>query len=269
MTALTLALLFFCHVNNSHASQQQNDLRIITLSPHLTEIVFALNKGEYLVGVSDFSDFPKQAANLPSVANYEGANIADIIRLKPSHVLVWRGGNKDADIEKLKSLDIHVVESNINSVKSMLSDILKIGKVINAQSQAQELVDSLQAIILKIALEHRGASKTAVYYFGTHPLLGLGNDKWLNSLLQLCSIENVYSKSVSAYPQLQIVDIIRQQPELLISANKNDITQVKDLMSQHNKVLKAHIVSADPDALHRFTPRAIVEMARLCDEVHL
>jgi vitamin B12 transport system substrate-binding protein len=243
-------------------------LRIITLSPHLTEMVFALGKGEHLVAVSDYSDFPETASDLKSVASYQGANIAEIVRLQPSHVLVWRGGNKDADIEKLKALNISVYESSIDSVESLLDDIAGIGVYIFEEQAAQTLIQQLTNSINAMAVQYTNASINVVYFLSTQPLVGLGNDKWLNSLLGLCGITNVYANSPSAYPQLQLPDIIRRQPNMLIAASKANRFQLAQFWAAHKAVLTNVITHANPDALHRFTPRAIAEMTQLCERVY-
>jgi vitamin B12 transport system substrate-binding protein len=253
-----------------HAGAQTADkkLRIITLSPHLTEIVFALGRGEQLIAVSDYSNYPAAASTLKSVASYQGANIAEIIRLQPTHILAWRGGNKDADIEKLKTLDMPVYESSINSVDSLLADIINIGDNINAKDNAEALVRKLEGSISAMANDYKDLSKTAIYYLSTQPLVGLGNDKWLNSVLRLCGLANIYTTSPSAYPQLQMADIIRKQPEVLIAAMKSNSKQIEKFWAPHKKVLNSEVVIANPDALHRFTPRAIFEMTQLCKRIY-
>ena len=247
---------------------EAGEQRIISLSPHLTEIAFALGKGEHIIAVSDYSDYPEAASKLPSVASYEGANIADIIRLQPTHVLVWRGGNKDADIERLKSIGMHVYESHVDSVASLMSDITFIGEFIGAQDRGQMVRSQLENTINAIAQAYKDRKTNAVYYLSSQPLVGLGNDKWLNSLLNLCSITNVYANSPSAYPQLQMQNIIRQQPNAIIAASKAPTETVEGFWAAHKQILKSTIVSANPDALHRFTPRAIDEMARVCSKVY-
>jgi vitamin B12 transport system substrate-binding protein len=265
--AVSLALTTF-HAFSSSMQSNESAMRIITLSPHLTEIVFALGRGKDVIAVSDYSDFPQETSELRSVASYEGANIAEIIRLKPTHILVWRGGNKDADIQKLKKLDVAVYESKVNSIAEFLADIDNIGRFINAQGAAQQLLTSTTGAITALQERYRASSKTAVYYLNTQPLVGLGNDRWLNSLLTLCGIKNVYRSSASAYPQLQMPDIIRKQPELLIAASKSDTAHIEQFWLPHKTVLKSLIVRANPDALHRFTPRAIGEITKVCDAAY-
>ena len=101
-------------------ASSEHRMRIVSLSPHLTEIVFALEKQKDLVAVSDYSDFPysqgcidKSCTNqVPSVASYQGADIAAIVRLKPTIILAWEGGNKAQDIARLEQLGFTVFRSS-------------------------------------------------------------------------------------------------------------------------------------------------------------
>lgn len=245
-----------------------HEQRIITLSPHLTELVYSLNKGQAIVGVSDYSDYPKAALSLPRVASYQGANLAQIARLKPSHVLVWRGGNKDADIQKLIAMGFNVYQSSIKHPSDLVSEISNIGKFLDATERANQLANQLSVKITQIEQAYSQRSLATLYYLNRYPLMGLGNDPWLNSLLQLCGLHNIYEDSLSAYPQLQVSDIFRKQPDLLIAADGSNQAQINTFWGKHASVFKGKYISANPDALHRFTIRALNEMERVCEEAY-
>ena len=66
--------------------------RIVTLSPHLTEWVYSLGAQDRLVGVSAFSDYPEQAAEMPVIADYQGVDFTALMALEPDLVLAWGGG---------------------------------------------------------------------------------------------------------------------------------------------------------------------------------
>lgn len=254
------------HKQSNAASNQEQ--RIITLSPHLTELVYSLNKGQAIVGVSDYSDYPEEALVLPRVASYQGANLAQITRLKPTHVLVWRGGNKDADIQKLLAMGFNVYQSTINNPNDLVSEISNIGKFLGANEQADELAKQFTAQINEIEQAYSQQSLATLYYLNQYPLMGLGNDPWLNSLLRLCGLNNIYEDSLSAYPQLQVSDILRKQPALLIAADGSSQAQINTFWKKHASVLVGKYISANPDALHRFTARALDEMANVCEAAY-
>lgn len=272
LKTLILVAIFSCNVQTAEADENDKQTNkpnsypsIVTLSPHLTEIVFALGLGSNIIAVSDYSDYPKEALTYPSVASYQGANLTEIYRLKPSHILVWKGGNKGSDIEKLKN-DYLVYESSIHTFDDLLKNIIEMGEFLNATNEAQRLVEEVT-----MEVEHLIASNplpvNAIYYLNAQPLVGLGNDPWLNNLLSMCNIKNVYQDSNSAYPQLKMSDVLRKNPEIIISANNQTIEQVNKYWNVHRDVLEANVFAVNPDALHRFTPRAIFELSALCNKV--
>ncbi len=267
------------HAGAVHAKNEESkeDKRIISLSPHLTEIVFALEQEDYLVAVSDFSDYPYGQgcrtkgceAPLPSVSNYQGSDIATIIRLKPSIVLAWEGGNKAQDLARLEQLGFTVYRSSPQSFEDVITDIERIAKHLNATKKADELARHLRSRLKKIASDYQDKSSRALYYMSQHPLSGVGNDSWLNNLLATCGITNIYADTASAFSQFSIADIIRKQPSHVIAAVTLPVDQIELFWAPHADVFAPEIIQVNPDALHRFTPRVLPELAKLCKSVYL
>ncbi|MFT7195443.1 MAG: vitamin B12 transport system substrate-binding protein, partial [Rheinheimera aquimaris] len=79
-------LMLILLINSSLVWAEQ---RIIALAPHITEMLYAIGAGDRLVAVSDYSDYPEQAAELPSVANYASINIEAVLALQPDLVIAW------------------------------------------------------------------------------------------------------------------------------------------------------------------------------------
>jgi len=244
-----------------------SEMRIVSLSPHLTELSFLLGRGEQLVAVSDFSDYPEQANLLPSVANYQGADLAAILRLEASHVLAWQGGNKSSDIQKLKDNGLLVHQSSINDIDSLINDILNLGVFLNAEKRALELAASIKKQRNELLRQYQNHSKRGFYYLNHKPLLALGNDSWLNDLLSICGIKNIFVDSIAPYPQVELAQVLRLQPELIIAALSSDESS-NYFWERHKGSLHAEFLRVNPDKLHRFTPRALDEVSTLCRQVY-
>ncbi|MFT5276587.1 MAG: vitamin B12 transport system substrate-binding protein [Glaciecola sp.] len=251
-------------------------LRIITLSPHLSEIVFALKQQKQLVAVSDYSNYPlpqgcKTAEckiKLSSVASYQGADIAQIIRLEPTIILAWEGGNKSQDIARLEQLGYRVFRSSPENIEELMAEVLVIGKLINAVKESHEIRSEMKSQLNQIKRKYIDKKASALYYMSLQPLSGMGSDNWLNSLLELCNITNIYAELPASYAQFSVADILRKQPQVIISASSQKKEIDEAFWASHTTVYRAKLVSANPDALHRFTPRALPEVAKLCDKVH-
>ncbi|MBF7074934.1 ABC transporter substrate-binding protein [Glaciecola sp. MH2013] len=258
-------------------SSQTEELRVVSLSPHLSEIVFALNRQTNLVAVSDYSDYPfgqgclNQACSIkaPSVASYQGADIAQIVRLQPTHILAWDGGNKAQDLARLEQLGFTVYRSAPKNVSDLLEEIEDIALLLHAKSEGATLLKSLRTQFSRIKESHIGKHKSAVYYMNSQPLSGVANDPWLNSLLASCGISNVYQDLTAGFVQFSLADIIRKQPELIIAALNDNKANIETFWNMHESVLSPKLLQVNPDALHRFTPRVLPALEKLCEQAYL
>jgi ABC-type hemin transport system substrate-binding protein len=84
-------LLFSLYVLAASASTHEN-VRFITLSPHLAEWVAEASAIDYLVGVSKFTDYPISTQKLPIVADAFQISLETILKLNPTHILAWKEG---------------------------------------------------------------------------------------------------------------------------------------------------------------------------------
>src|SRR5690606_38311901 len=83
--------------------------RLITLAPHLAELVYAAGAGETLVAVSAYGNYPDAVGSLPEVGDAVRVDIERIVALKPDAVLAWASGTPVAARERLEALGIPVV----------------------------------------------------------------------------------------------------------------------------------------------------------------
>jgi vitamin B12 transport system substrate-binding protein len=149
-----------------------------------------------------------------------------------------------------------------------MEEALTLGRALDTLSKSKKLNADMAAQIDNIKSEYADKATNALYYMNQQPLSGMGNDVWINSLLSLCNIKNIYADLPAAYAQFSMADIIRKQPEVVIAASHQNISSVKAFWAFHQSVYNPKIVSVNPDALHRFTPRVLPEVALLCKKVH-
>jgi len=81
--------------------------RIISLAPHLTEMLFSAGAGKYIVGTVSYSDYPDSAKSIKRIGSYNKFGLEEIITLKPDLIVAWETGNPHHIIEKLKSLGVY------------------------------------------------------------------------------------------------------------------------------------------------------------------
>lgn len=241
-----------------------NEKRIISLAPHLTELVFLLNEDRHLVAVSDYSDYPVAASHLPSVASYTGLDFNAIIKARPTHILAWEGGNKPQDIVKLLSLGFNVLSQRTATLNDISRNIIELGNFLDASiaSAASKQFDR-RLKQLKSTYQSR-EPQTVFYYSWAMPLMSIGAGAWGNEALEVCQLTHIFTDIPIEYPQVSLANVLRAQPDYIVNVSKEPIDTVQAFWAPHQSVLEAPLIQLNPDLIHRYTPRILPEIARLC-----
>ncbi|MBR9785186.1 MAG: cobalamin-binding protein [Gammaproteobacteria bacterium] len=277
LLALTLSLTsIMTHAAHSTATAQevteqapQQPLRIVSLAPHLTEWAFSLGLGDNLVGVSDYSDYPEQAKTIQRVADFQGADIARIVALKPDLILAWDGGNKPQDIHKLSSMGLKVFKSKVVNIADIASEIKKLGAITNSQKKASTLADNFIQKLTALNHEYAKTTLTPVFYYSwTTPLMTVGPDAWANKLLHVCGAQTLFYDSPVDYPQVALKDVLTRQPQALVAASKSARADLEGFWADHRSFLNAPLIVVNPDITSRFSLRLINELKLLCEGIN-
>jgi vitamin B12 transport system substrate-binding protein len=242
--------------------------RIISLAPHTTELAYALGIGDRLVAVSDYSDYPPQAATLPSVANHNGLNFEAIMRLQPDLILAWQGGNKPQDLAKLVSLGFKLFYSYPRQPEDISTDIVSIGALTGRDTQAQILSEQFMLGLSAITQQYAVLKPISVfYYMWSTPLMTVGKETWANTLLTRCGAQNVFSDAPIAYPEVSREQVLAKHPDLLVAAMHAKPQELKSFWDSSQSLFNLPLVVINPDQVHRFTPRLLDGLHELCEQI--
>jgi len=119
--------------------------RIVSLSPSITEIVYALGDGDKLVGTTTYSLYPQEAKKLPRIGSYVSINIEKVYALKPTLIIAQEF--QAQSVAKFKKINLDVLEVDLHSIMSIKSSNLKLGKRLNKEKKALELVANIDKAI--------------------------------------------------------------------------------------------------------------------------
>lgn len=215
----SVAALLACLLVPARASARPQ--RIVSTSPSITEILFALGLGPHVVGVSNYCEYPEQVKDLPRVGTFLRPNAERIARLRPDLVIVHKLPNDLTN--RLNALHINYAEVDRGGLTDAYSEIRQIGEATGANEQADRLVAKIQARLQQIRMQTVGKKKPSVIFvIGRDPgtlsnLVVVGRDKFLNELIQVAGGTNVIAEeSPEPYPHISLETILRSQPDVLI-----------------------------------------------------
>jgi len=134
------ALLLLLWASAAEASE-----RVIALGSDVTEIVFALGRGDWLVAVDDTSSFPEAARTLPRLGYYRSLAPEPLLARRPSLILATAGAGPDAALRQAERAGIRVVRLPQNySANGIAQKILTIGRALKAEAEAERLARRIQ-----------------------------------------------------------------------------------------------------------------------------
>lgn len=266
--ALTMLLL-----NGSIQAAEVVPQRVISLAPHITELVYALGAGDKLVAVSDYSDYPAEARQLPSVNSFAAINIEAILALKPDLVLAWRSGNPQSDLARLQQFGVRVEYSDPLQVDDIATELAQLGQWLGHAEQGELLAEQTQQRLLALREKYQQQTPVKVFYaMSTEPLSTVANQAWPAQLLRACGAENIFADAKNDYPQPQLEQLLLRQPEVIVRAIKTS-SEKQDVFWQRYSSLPAvrnqAFITLDPDWVYRATPRMLDAMQALCEQLEV
>jgi iron complex transport system substrate-binding protein len=196
--------------------------RIVSLTPALTEILFAVGAGDRVVGVTQYCDFPPEAKAKPKVGGYVNPSVEAVLALEPDLVVVSPGpGNRDAALAMQRAgLRVEIVPAE--TLDESLAAIALVGGFAGAEVAAQELVASVRARLDAVAARVAGSPRVrTLFCIQTEPIFAAGRDTLPSQLLELAGGTNVIS--ALRYPRLDVEAVAAARPELILQA-RMDLT---------------------------------------------
>ena len=245
--------------------------RIVSLAPSITEILFALQLGHKVAGVTDFCDFPEEARHKPKVGWLISPGIEKIISLQPDIVFATTEGNKPEIIDELERMNIKTYVLNPHNLNDVLSDITEIGNVTGQRRIARELVGSLTRrinAVKKKALE--GRQKRVIYLVSTNPIISAGPGSFIHDLIITAGGINVLSDSPIRYPRIDMEEIILKDPEVIIAPDDltEQIHEWKKRWSGISAIRNGAVYPVNPDIVSRPGPRIVDGLEMIYEYIH-
>ncbi len=250
-------------------------LRVISLAPSITEIVYALERDDILVGATTYSDYPEAAKKLPRVGSYIRLDLEKIVALNPDLCIAVKDGNPKETVLRIEKFGIPVFAVNPHGLKSVVNAVEKLGTVLGAEKKAEEVTGGMKKRMEKVKAFTSKIKKPPGVFFqiGIAPIVSTGSGTFLDELIELAGGRNL-AKGPNSYPRFSKEQVLAMKPDVIIitSMARNEIFETvrkdweswPDLPAVKNK--RVYVVESD--ILDRPTPRLIEGLEMLTGVIH-
>ncbi|MBQ0719858.1 MAG: cobalamin-binding protein [Gammaproteobacteria bacterium] len=261
-------------IDGSGASVQlaQPARRIISLAPHLTELLFTAGAGGQIVATVDYSDYPSEALKIPRIGSNNAISYEAIVGLAPDLVLVWQSGNGPQMIARLKALGLNVYVDAPAGLDDIATTIEGLGQLAGTAEQGAQAAAQYRQTLADLRRRYSGRQPLSVFYqVWDDPLLTLNGQHLVSEVIQLCGGRNVFADAPALVPKLSAESVIAANPQLMVASGTQG--ERARVLKQWRAWPMIDAVKTDrlyflpPDLLVRHSPRLLQGAEILCQQL--
>ncbi len=252
------------------------DLRVVSLSPTHTEMMFAIGAGDQLVAVDEFSDHPVEAQGLPNDLSAFDNNVEAIAAYDPDLVLI--GGDFNGLGEQLDTLGIDWWDGPAaTTIDDTYRQIGELGEATGHEAEAAALVATMQAEIDDIVANTPvPAEPLTVFHELDDTLFSLDSTTLFGELYSLLGLRNIADSvegDSGGYPQLSAEFVVSADPDIIFLADTRCCGQSLDTVAARpgwgdlTAVQSGNVVELDDDVASRWGPRIVEFLQSVSDAV--
>lgn len=243
--------------------------RAVSLAPNLTEIAFAVDAGDKLVGVTTFCNYPAEAQKIQKIGDTQTPNIENIIALKPQVVLVSTASQMENFSRVLEQQNIRVFITNPNNLEDIYKTVGQFGEIFGRQQKAAQLVNDLKKRVADVEAKINTTENTKVFLqISKEPLFTVGKTSFLTDLIKRARGTSVTSDIETAYPKISKETAFALNPEALILSDSEDNREPNDVFKNSPAAKNGKIFRVNADIISRPAPRIVDALEQIARALH-
>ena len=253
---------------------QQPAQRVVSLAPHITELLFAAGGGDHVVGTSRYSDFPEQANRIPQIGDSHAVDLERVIALRPELLVIWMHGSPTRQVAQLQTLGIPMFCIEAHKLDDIPDSLVRLGKLLGTDQVAQQAALGMRKKLSALSKQYAQQSPVRVFYqIWGKPLYTLNGEHIVSDAIRLCGGRNIFADLKVAAPSVELESVLQADPEAIIGTAERSTSDEGIYSWKRYPILTAvqreNLFSIDGVLLNRAGPRMIDGVTQLCERLAL
>lgn len=243
-------------------------VRVVTLAPHLTELVYAAGAGDRLVGTVDTSDYPEAARDVPRIGDVTRLDAERLLALRPDLVIAWSDGTPAEQFALLARLGLPALKMQQNALQDVPAAVEQLGRLFGTEPVADATAAQLRGELARLRARYAGARRLRVFYqVWDAPLYTLGGTQVATEMLGVCGAVNVFAAQPHSAFAVDAESVYASAPDVIVLAGTPRETGEWRARWARRPQLRVAYVVLDPDLANRMGPRIVAGTAELCTKL--
>lgn len=255
---------------------KKTPVKVVSVSPAVTEILFALDCGDRLIGRTDFCNYPPEAKNIKSIGGINNANLEEIIKLQPDLVITSSIFTKKM-FETIEDAGIPIISfKETNTIEGLYETIEMLGKVMNKETKAKSIIDKFEEDLKIVKIKRDSIQKIRkttslpkVYYvvgFGQMGDFSAGKNTFINEIITLAQGDNIAKESINW--SFSKEEIFANQPDYIFIRKEDSAQFVKTHPYTQLKAVKENkVFGIESNLMDILSPRTIKAIEFISEKI--
>lgn len=285
ITVLMLSLAVGCSTENQEVIQDKTITdslgrevnmdttpeKIISISPGITEILFALGLNEEIIGVSDYCDYPADAQTKDKMGGFKNPNVEVIISKNPD-VVFTSAGVQEEIIQNLEELNIKVIALDAGTIQQVMDNIELAGKITGKEDKANEIVADMKQRVEVVTAKVKDQPQPKVFFeVWDDPLMTAGPGSFTHDIIEMAGGVNVASDADKKYVTYSIEKLLEADPDIyIVNSHAHEPQDVKTRNGYEvlSAIKNDQIFSIEDNLINRPGPRIIQGLEEMAKIIH-
>jgi len=256
-------------------SLAQKPVRIVSLSPGATELLFAAGAGDRIVGTVIGADAPEAAKKIERLGDANALKYERLKALKPQVIVVWRDMTHELVLESLQKLRLPIYQVSLRNFDDMPGSIRRLGQLAGTEMAAETAARQIEARIASLP-KRPDAKATAInpalfFMMWDVPLYTVGSRHLMNDAILRCGARNIFDDIDFPAPIVEFEEIKKRNPDvILMGAPPITSRDWRERWSQFpavKAVAARQVINFVDVRLTRMGPTAIDAVPALCEQL--
>jgi len=246
--------------------------RIISLAPHITELLYAAGAGERIVGVVEYSNYPEAARRLPRVGDTRSLDLERIIALRPDLVIVWLKGSPQTQLDVLTALRLPIYYNEPRALDEIALTIERFGELAGTLAVAQPAAREFRTRLAALRQHYRGRDTVTVFHqIWEQPLMTVNGEHLISHVLELCGGRNVFAPLRPLVPHVVAEAVLEANPEVIGTGGRGSPREAGlsawYRWPQLRAIARDNVYVVDPDLISQHAPRLLDGAELICESL--
>lgn len=246
--------------------------RIISLTPHMTELLFAAGAGGHVVGTVEYSNYPLAAQRIARIGDSAQLDLERIVALKPDLIVVWQYGNAQRQLDKLLHLGIPVYYNEPRQLADIARAIEQLGRLAGTEAAALPARRAFEARAAELRRRYADRAQVSVYYqIWDKPLMTVNGEHLISDVIRLCGGRNVFAGLKMLTPEISTEAVLAADPDAIggMSAEAGQAGNLDAWKAwpRLKAVARGNLFVIHADLISRNTPRILDGAQQLCERL--